>query len=68
MKGLAKTEKSAIAYCQKRQKHSFPLNEVIHPQLPLRMPCYDLAPVTSPTLSPRTQVFGYYRLPWLDGQ
>ena len=26
--------------------------EVIHPQLPLRMPCYDLAPIIDPTLSP----------------
>jgi hypothetical protein len=25
---------------------------VIHPQLPLRMPCYDFAPVTSLTLTP----------------
>ncbi len=26
--------------------------EVIHPQLPLRMPCYDLAPIIDPTLGP----------------
>ena len=29
-----------------------PRKEVIHPQLPLRMPCYDLAPIIDPTLSP----------------
>jgi len=27
--------------------------EVIHPQLPLRMPCYDFFPVTDPTLGPK---------------
>ncbi len=26
--------------------------EVIHPQVPLRMPCYDFFPVTDPTLGP----------------
>jgi len=41
---------------------------VIHPQLPLRMPCYDLAPVIDLTLTPRTRIFRYYRLPWLDGR
>ena len=24
--------------------------EVIHPQVPLRIPCYDFAPVTDPTV------------------
>jgi hypothetical protein len=28
----------------------FPRKEVIQPQLPLRLPCYDFVPVTSPTL------------------
>jgi hypothetical protein len=28
--------------------------EVIHPQLPLRMPCYDLNPVTSLAFDPET--------------
>ena len=27
-----------------------PRKEVIQPQLPLRLPCYDFVPVTSPTL------------------
>ena len=27
-----------------------PRKEVIHPQLPLRIPCYDLTPIISPTL------------------
>ncbi len=26
-----------------------PRKEVIQPQLPLRLPCYDFTPVTSPT-------------------
>src|SRR5438270_7033966 len=29
---------------------SLPRKEVIQPQLPLRLPCYDFVPVTSPTL------------------
>ena len=28
----------------------FPRKEVIQPQLPLRLPCYDFVPITSPTL------------------
>ena len=31
------------------QSWSFPRKEVIQPQLPLRLPCYDFTPVTSPT-------------------
>ena len=34
-----------------RSKSSgFPRKEVIQPQLPLRLPCYDFTPVTSPTV------------------
>jgi hypothetical protein len=29
---------------------ALPRKEVIQPQLPLRLPCYDFAPVTPPTL------------------
>ena len=29
---------------------NLPRKEVIQPQLPLRLPCYDFAPVTNPTL------------------
>jgi hypothetical protein len=33
-----------------RSKSSgFPRKEVIQPQLPLRLPCYDFTPVTNPT-------------------
>jgi len=28
----------------------FPIKEVIHPQLPLRIPCYDFTPVTNHTV------------------
>src|SRR3984957_17326022 len=30
-------------------RRDFPRKEVIQPQLPLRLPCYDFTPVTSPT-------------------
>ena len=33
-----------------RQPNELPRKEVIQPQLPLRLPCYDFVPVTSPTL------------------
>jgi hypothetical protein len=29
---------------------AFPRKEVIQPQLPLRLPCYDFTPITNPTL------------------
>ena len=28
---------------------AFPRKEVIQPQLPLRLPCYDFTPITNPT-------------------
>ena len=45
-----------------------PRKEVIHPQLPLRMPCYDFVPVISFTFCPHPRTFGYWRLPWRDGR
>ena len=36
-----------------------PRKEVIHPQLPLRMPCYDFVPVISLTFCHFTTAFGY---------
>ena len=32
-----------------RHSRCLPRKEVIHPQLPLRMPCYDFTLITSPT-------------------
>jgi hypothetical protein len=44
--------------------------EVFQPHLPVRLPCYDLAPVTSFTLGGSLAVtdFRYTQLPWLDGR
>ena len=42
--------------------------EVIHPQLPLRMPCYDFTLITDPTFVPFARAFGYYQLSWCDGR
>jgi hypothetical protein len=39
-----------------------PRKEWIHPQLPLRMPCYDFAPIIDPTFCRPTTTFGHYRL------
>ena len=49
-------------------KICLPRKEVIHPQLPLRMPCYDFVPVICLTFCRSTPTFGYYRLPWRDGR
>ena len=51
----------------------FPRKEVIQPQLPLRLPCYDFTPVTSPTFDgslPKGWAtgFGCCSLPWCDGR
>ena len=32
------------------EAHPLPRKEVIQPQLPLRLPCYDFVPITSPAL------------------
>ena len=47
--------------------------EVIQPQVPLRLPCYDFTPVTNPTLdvvllAVRLDVFWLSQLPWCDGR
>ncbi|CAM9787903.1 unnamed protein product, partial [Phaeothamnion confervicola] len=36
--------------CVGRRAALVPRKEVIQPQLPLRLPCYDFVPITSPTL------------------
>ena len=41
-------------------EESLPRKEVIQPHLPVQLPCYDFAPVTSPTLG------GYLRETRLD--
>jgi hypothetical protein len=35
---------------RRAEVNSLPRKEVIQPQLPLRLPCYDFVPVTPPTL------------------
>ena len=47
--------------------------EVIQPQVLLRLPCYDLVPVTKLAFDVTLLVgwdhgFGHSRLPWLDGR
>ena len=32
------------------RRNALPRKEVIQPQLPLRLPCYDFVPVSNPTL------------------
>ena len=52
---------------------AFPRKEVIQPQLPLRLPCYDFTPITDSTFGRclpegwRTD-FGCFRLSWCDGR
>ena len=40
---------------------------MIHEQLPLPVPCYDLALLTESSLGPLAWNFGYPQLAWLDG-
>ena len=49
------------------------LKEVIQPHLPVRLPCYDFTPVTSPALGVPLHKgwgndFGHSQLPWCDGR
>ena len=50
------------------------VKEVIQPQVPLRLPCYDLTPVTVQTFGAclpcglATDDFWSKRLPWCDGR
>ena len=37
------------SWCAVGALEGLPRKEVIQPQLPLRLPCYDFTPVTSPT-------------------
>ncbi len=39
-----------LLHSRNRAGDGLPRKEVIQPQLPLRLPCYDFAPVTPPTL------------------
>ena len=63
-----------IFFKSKKNFFDFLRKEVIQPQVPLRLPCYDLAPVTKLTLgrsltkSVGFPDFGHSRLPWLDGR
>jgi hypothetical protein len=45
-----RAKRSSNGRAAHRSKSSgFPRKEVIQPQLPLRLPCYDFTPVTDPT-------------------
>src|SRR5215213_8533762 len=48
-RGLAAPARNAPAAWRPLQSWSFPRKEVIQPHLPVRLPCYDFTPVTSPT-------------------
>ena len=50
-----------------------PEKEVIQPHLPVRLPCYDFTPVTSPAFGVSLHKgwdndFGRGQLPWCDGR
>ena len=40
---------SILAFCQKQASEVLLRKEVIQPHLPVRLPCYDLVPITDPT-------------------
>jgi len=41
---------------------------VIQPQVPLRLPCYDLVPIDRLAVAACDSVFGRSDLSWLDGR
>ena len=53
---------------------AFPRKEVIQPQVPLRLPCYDFTPITPHTFGAYLpnrgwpSDFWYTRLSWCDGR
>ena len=49
--------------CAEAQRPVLLRKEVIQPQVPLRLPCYDFIPVTAHTLDGLAVGFGYKRLP-----
>src|SRR5690554_7133322 len=57
-----------------RDARSFLRKEVIQPQVPLRLPCYDFTPVAELTvvgcllLRGWRTAFGWTQLPWCDGR
>ena len=63
-----KSDRRRLILLPRGKKNRLPRKEVIHPQLPLRMPCYDFVPVTSLALVPIMWAFGHYQLPWRDGR
>ena len=42
--------------------------EVIQPQVPLRLPCYDFTPVIDPAVGAFKGDFRQNQLPWCDGR
>ena len=63
-----KSDRRRLILLPRGKKNRLPRKEVIHPQLPLRMPCYDFVPIIDPTFEPLTRCFGHYRLSWRDGR
>jgi hypothetical protein len=47
--GLHRSAFHRRAFRLRSKSSGFPRKEVIQPQLPLRLPCYDFTPVTNPT-------------------
>ena len=61
-----KQQAKVVFDLQNRELGSGPVllrKEVIQPQVPLRLPCYDFIPVTAHTLDSGEAGFGYKRLP-----
>src|ERR1051326_65010 len=60
--------------CKSSHRGKILRKEVIQPQVPLRLPCYDFTPVTVHSLGPCLLFRGWprhfwsKRLPWCDGR
>ena len=56
-KNLAESTLKFLSGSFKKAEQKNYIKEKFHHQLPLAVPCYDLAPVTEPTLVPAKQDF-----------
>ncbi len=70
---FASTYRPSVVLSAVKARQFLPRKEVIQPQVPLRLPCYDFTPVINPTfgaypLAVGDSDFWLSQLPWCDGR
>ncbi len=59
---MNQTIQAGVELVPEGSRSKLPRKEVIQPQLPLQLPCYDFVPITSPTLGDGLSCELAYRL------